>query len=708
MNQEPHKKRKKKLLETLISKCPKRGQKSVIHQEDQTEKNEKVNKQFLKFVAFALSENFSFSQVQRLGEFLARMYNANELNFLKSHKFYRQDISQIAVECLGVSVLESLKEDLEKNKFSFVLDNSTYFKENLCAIRVRYVKESFNHEENKSNLTIEDRLIGLEKLGADSTSKTLLNTVKDKISMDNYRIKENLIGVTTDNANSLQGNHNGMVTLLQTEQSSIFNLRDPCHCLSLVLKKSPLPQDILQFIQKIFHHFTSPKKRFSLASIQSHTGHRVLMPKEYCSAKWLTLGQALERIIDIWPSLTIYMEEMEKKESIKPEKNNSLDYSSHKKLFNDQLFKSKVIVFSHIVSILNSSNEKLQTKNLEIQHLKGQITLCIEALARLIVRPEKLYSGLEVLSKVEWKKPEVQKEWFVDNPVFLSYLSEKFGLELLLPANKSLSESKRKEFCSFFKSYLVDVLVLCSEKLPLQDKIIDLLDFVELKDEFYIIEQKIKTFAKNFNLVPANKYIELENELHDLHKRGFYGQKIQAQTKNKDGKLEISTLKLWNLIQESHHYTYLPIIFKFAQSLPCSSANVEQTFSRIKHIKSYARNKLSIDSLESLLFIAEEFRKKEDIVITDKMMESYKKLREEIKGRKGGTEVNTSQPSGDLRTQEEEKNSRMIIEERKEDSQYKLKFEQICSNEEDLSWSEDEDPSQSNSWGDEGKIIKKF
>ena len=89
-------------------------------------------------------------------------------------------------------------------------------------------------------------------------------------------------------------------------------------------------------------------------------------------------------------------------------------------------------------------------------------------------------------------------------------------------------------------------------------------------------------------------------------------------------------------------------------------------------------------------------------------MESYKKLREEIKGRKGGTEVNTSQPSGDLRTQEEEKNSRMIIEERKEDSQYKLKFEQICSNEEDLSWSEDEDPSQSNSWGDEGKIIKRF
>ena len=68
----------------------------------------------------------------------------------------------------------------------------------------------------------------------------------------------------------------------------------------------------------------------------------------------------------------------------------------------------------------------------------------------------------------------------------MSYLSEKFGLELLLPANKSLSESKRKEFCSFFKGYLADVLVLCSEKLPLQDKIIALLDFVKRKDEFYI------------------------------------------------------------------------------------------------------------------------------------------------------------------------------------------------------------------------------
>ena len=130
-----------------------------------------------------------------------------------------------------------------------------------------------------------------------------------------------------------------------------------------------------------------------------------------------------------------------------------------------------------------------------------------------------------------------------------------------------------------------------------------------------IIEQKIKTFAKNFNLVPANKYIELENELHDLHKIGFYGQKIQAQAKNKDVKLEISTLKLWSLIQESHHYTYLSIIFRFAQSSPCSSANVEQTFSRIKHIKSSARNKLSIDSLESLYSLLKNSEKKKILLL---------------------------------------------------------------------------------------------
>ena len=367
------------------------------------------------------------------------------------------------------------------------------------------------------------------------------------------------------------------------------------------------------------------------------------------------------------------------------------------------------------MKILNSANEKLQSKNLEIQHLKRQITICIESIARLVVVPSKLYSGIETLSKVQWKNSEVQKDWFVDNDAFLGYIAEKFGLDQFLPSNKSISDAKKREFCSFFKSYIAEILTLFAKKLPLSDKAIDIIDFVELKDEFHIIEQKIKSFAKMFSLIPANKYIELENELHDLHKRGFYAQKVQAQTKNKEGKIELSTMKLWSLIQESNNYIHLPIIFKFAQSLPCSSANVEQTFSRIKHIKSYARNKLSTDSLEALLLITEEFRKKE-IIITEKMVETYKKLRDTIKERKGGTEASTSQTSKyiDIQTEEtkilkDADDSKMIIEEKKEKNKEQFQYEEIDSNEEDFDWSEDEEPNKEgdhDQWISESKIFE--
>ena len=75
---------------------------------------------------------------------------------------------------------------------------------------------------NKTSLIIEDRMIELEKLGADSSSRTLLNTVKEKIFAENAKIKDNLIGVTTDNVSSLQGNHSGMVTLLKAKYKLSF------------------------------------------------------------------------------------------------------------------------------------------------------------------------------------------------------------------------------------------------------------------------------------------------------------------------------------------------------------------------------------------------------------------------------------------------------------------------------------------------------
>jgi len=43
------------------------------------------------------------------------------------------------------------------------------------------------------------------------------------------------------------------------------------------------------------------------------------MPKEYSNI-WLTLGESLERLIDIWPSLLTYMQDMVGKQRIKPKK----------------------------------------------------------------------------------------------------------------------------------------------------------------------------------------------------------------------------------------------------------------------------------------------------------------------------------------------------------------------------------------------------
>jgi len=83
------------LLEGLKQKIDKLSYKPPKQKQTPEEKKENDKKGFLEFIAFMVKERLSYSQIQRIGDFLKEIYKENGLSFLKNSSFDRGLVSLI-------------------------------------------------------------------------------------------------------------------------------------------------------------------------------------------------------------------------------------------------------------------------------------------------------------------------------------------------------------------------------------------------------------------------------------------------------------------------------------------------------------------------------------------------------------------------------------------------------------------------------------
>lgn len=119
------------------------------------------------------------------------------------------------------------------------------------------------------------------------------------------------------------------------------------------------------------------------------------------------------------------------------------------------------------------------------------------------------------------------------------------------------------------------------------------------------ISSKIHRINNKFNIAESE---DISSELNRLYSEGFAIYRDMTR----------SNLDMWQTIQASGHVS-LP---KNSENSPhpTSSADVKQTFSDTKLIKTILRNRPSDASLEALLIIDEEARLKNELITTDIML----------------------------------------------------------------------------------------
>jgi len=587
------------------------------------DKEEKKN--YLKFLIFCQSENLSFQQIASLGKFLHEMAMEKKLDFFTKNNFDREEISLIA-RCYGKHLLTKLADDLRSSPYSFTIDSSTVSRTNITSIKVRYLKEHCDSNGIKKT-KIENRTIGIKYLKHSSTAKTMLDITNEKLLNLSLEVKSNLVGYVHDHASNLSGVHQGLGVLLKSDVNKfLVDIKDPCHSINLALYQSfeILPTEIKRFIKKIHNHFISPQRIAYLHNLQLDNNFKVLSPKHYVQTRWLSLGQSLERILEIWESLVCYMKLKPKFQGV-----TNAQYEEFISLLENKTFKLKIVFITGIFGKFNEMNILFQSQNLEIQNLLTGMQHMIKEFARLIIRTNYIPKDVKAFKEEEWDNLENYSSKFLSHHEFISVLITDVDKNLL--PLESLDEEEKLKFANDFQPFIAKALNRLIYYFPFTDELINTLDFVTLNQEPDELKKKILTFNKTLEIIPFEKINELVKEINQLNEENLVLLKKEAKK---------SALFLWDLVKqlsdqedEGSGYKLLDKLFLTAHALPTSSAGVEQSFSYIKLIKSAIRNRLHEDTLQSLVMISEEHRDK-NIVISDEVIELLEEEKERLNKRK--------------------------------------------------------------------------
>jgi len=262
---------------------------------------------------FMITNHLPYDSAPALLDLLKYVNQTYDIQLIERCHTSETTIKQIIRECICSSIREKIVCDLEESPFSIMMDaSSDVHGGKYLAIFVRYA----NFEEGN----IATKLLKIIELGYTHTGEALYNLLKEEIFKHNPIIRNNLIGISTDNRSNMISNRElkvdpkgaGVVNRLYKETPNLIFIRDMCHIYNLRIEKAldGFPCYVIQFIVKLCSYFNTGNRSVRLKEIQSQDGvTEPLEVRSYCSTRWESLLSCTERILSLWKYIEIYLEE---------------------------------------------------------------------------------------------------------------------------------------------------------------------------------------------------------------------------------------------------------------------------------------------------------------------------------------------------------------------------------------------------------------
>ena len=484
-------------------------------------------------------------------------------------------------------------------------------------------------------------------------------------------ISDNFLAVTHDRASAFVGKNIGLDRLLKLEYPNLYCLPDPCHGMHLALEKSflKLPDKIRNFITQIHHHFKFPQRKSLLAQTQAEMPEGTCkgLPLDYCDTRWLSLSESLDRLLNIWPSLTKYMEKMNS-----TPKHRTSETQNFEDLLQSEIFRLQILCLKEIVGKVAMTNEIFQSQDLRVDRVNQELKSCWKSLTKLILNEEKLtQEHLDSLS-VNFDDDEAIKSYTLTSPEFFGIVATHIHPSLSYFQASGLSLATKDEFFTIFKEFLLNLLQKLKKYLMMSDAVLTSSDLVTC--DKYIV-------GVPFEERMSRKLIKINGQLEILEESEIPKVNDEISLINNDGNISVlvsqaqnDSLGVWNLVRSKYDAKKIPCLSKIIPAihcLPTSSSDVEQGFSIMKLFKSDIRNRLKVETLEGLLMIHQE----KDFVISEQLIENYNKMLMDLNLRKSKARNNQQmKPTKKRKDRPESIPTQNIIEEQNDESSQQIQI----------------------------------
>lgn len=490
-------------------------------------------------------------------------------SILENVKLHRTKCMALLKNVVSLAFFEDLIDDLKDSKYSLLIDESTDVSvTKLLCMCVKY----FSKREKR----VQTSFLGIIPV-ISTTGESLFNAITTFLSENNIDIR-NCIGLGTDGANNVSGEVNSVFSRFRNLIPNIKFIKCTCHSLALCCEKAfnVLPTNLNFLISEIprWFHLSALRrddfrKIYATMNDGSEQHEKFVTPS---TTRWLVRGKCISIILKQWEELQAYFCSVVDR-----------NYNARliKEMLNDEVNKLYLTFALPIIQNFESLNAAFQASNPDASKLFKEL--------------EDLRNFL--LQKV-YRDPHDRKICWAPND---RKLGEKFEYDLKC---SSLVPEKKLEIQRRCRDVLLEAINQIDKRLDNTTMKMEYIKYLnpkiclsQVRPRFHDLPLEQLAKEQNFDVMKvANQYEQIA--MKKDWREEFPGSDIPT-----------NPVEFWSYVFDYENaagekcYRELATIVLDTYCIPLSTAFVERVFSHVTNVKTKARNKLSVSSLESILRI---------------------------------------------------------------------------------------------------------
>ncbi len=375
---------------------------------------------------------------------------------------------------------------------------------------------------------------------------------------------------TSDTCNVMKGARDGVIAKLRSVQPKILDVYCICHLVNLCLKSAvkSLPLKVDDLLIDIYYHFRNSVNRMtSLHKFAEFCCVQYKCVLKHCQTRWLSLGRAIDRIIDMWDPLLSYF--TSHRDVDKPGKVKTIFT-----LLNKPSTKLWLLFLSNVLPVFDKFNLLFQRSSTSTIHrIRGESWRLLKTALGFFIKPIVIRTNSDDLTNLNLKDPSLHlpdEDVFVgDNTVALFVdLCENEGAEL---------DNIYQGAVTFYQRFI-------SKQLQKFDFESDILDIFSFLDPVKCQQARSDIFDRIYQTLP----LSFDTTKVKLEHREFVSDNGINCTSDDAVSFWVSMLIVKSPMGE-HKYEKLATLALTLLSIQTSNADCERVFSHVRRIKSEFR-----------------------------------------------------------------------------------------------------------------------